>query len=57
MKKLKPQEAIQKAQQIADKYTCSYGGFNAERILKLAWEKVRAKNKLLKEKYGDRKRT
>lgn len=53
MKKLKSTEIIKHAQTTADKFICWVGGGNAERILKLAWEKVKAKNTLLKEKYKE----
>ena len=56
MKKLKSVEIIRSAQAMADKSVCCYGAESAERVLKKAWEKVRAKNVLLKEKYkGDKK--
>lgn len=53
MKRMKSTQIISEAQTIADRYTCSCGGDNAERILKLAWEKVKAKNDLLKKKYEE----
>jgi len=56
MKKLKSGEIVTKAQTLADSCICCYGAESAERLLKKAWEKVRAKNVLLKLKYkGDKK--
>ncbi len=53
MKKLKAYEIVDGARKAADRYTCYFGGMNAERILKLAHEKVKAKNDLLKIKYKE----
>lgn len=53
---MKSQEIVEAAQTVADNYVCICGRENAERILKLAWEKVKVKNVLLQEKYGEEKR-
>ena len=53
MKKKKIQEIITMAQSTADKFTCHLGAENAERVLKLAHEKVKAKNDLLRKKYKE----
>ena len=56
MKKLKSQEIIRQARALADSCICWHGAESAERILKKAWEKVRAKNVLLKLKYKENKK-
>ncbi len=53
MKKLKAQEIVNAAQAAADNYVCCCGGESAEKVLKLAYEKVKAKNDLLREKYQE----
>ncbi len=53
MKNLKSYEIVDEARKAADKFTCQLGGHNAERVLKLAYEKVKAKNDLLKIKYKE----
>ena len=56
MKKMKAMEIIRAARDTADNAICCYSGGNAERILKLAWEKVRAKNTLLRVKYDEQEK-
>lgn len=51
----KATEVGAQATRIAEHYTCLLGGANAERILKLAYEKVKVKNVLLQEKYKEAK--
>lgn len=53
---MKSQEIVEAAQTVADNYMCICGRDNAERILKLAYEKVKAKNVLLAEKYKEIKK-
>lgn len=53
MKKLKTQEIVDEARKAAERYTCQLGGHNAERVLRLAYQKVKAKNDLLREKYKE----
>ena len=56
MKNLKSHEIVDEARKAADKFTCQLGGHNAERILKLAYQKVKAKNDILKIKYEETKK-
>ncbi len=55
MKPLTAAELSPAATRAADKYTGYFGGASAERMLKLAYEIVRAKNVLLKQKYDEGK--
>ncbi|MCK5607947.1 hypothetical protein KAR91_39065 [Candidatus Pacearchaeota archaeon] len=56
MKKMKTPAIIQQAKFFADNATSYCGGENAERILKLAYEKVKAKNEFLRSKYDDKQK-
>lgn len=51
MKKFKIAEIIEKANQLAENRICHHGIDNAERIVKLALEKIRAQKMLLEKKY------
>ena len=54
MKKLRPSEIIREAESAATRYIACCGVISAEKVLKLAWQKVKARNTILKQKYGDK---
>lgn len=52
LRKYKAREICEEAQRLSDFIIGTHSMRNAERILKLAWEKTKAKKQLLEKKYG-----